>query len=162
MLKSYTRLKDKYKQGCEKLKFANSKDQRGEILSEIHARIKKLERILAASDQVAAFEEPSKLAVSRQEVNNLRPVAGSQEILGLDEHKNEAPTRTLGSQLLQVKHFEKRTLGEELFARTALLFGKTVACQFGDGCWGWFGRHLLPHLTSASTPLNADYNRFIE
>lgn len=71
MLKSYTRLKDKYKSGCEKLKFATSKDQRVEILSEIHTKIRKLERILAASDQVAAFEEPSKLAVSRQSVNNL-------------------------------------------------------------------------------------------
>lgn len=71
MLKSYTRLTDKYKHGCEKLKFATSKDQRDEVLSEIHGRIKKLERILAASDQVAAFEEPSKLAVSRQSVNNL-------------------------------------------------------------------------------------------
>ena len=71
MLKSYTRLKDKYKNGCEKLKFAISKDQRDEILSDIHEKIKKLERILAASDQVAAFEEPSKLAVSRQSVNNL-------------------------------------------------------------------------------------------
>lgn len=71
MLKSYTCLKDKYKSGCEKLKFATSKDQRVEILSEIHGKIKKLERILAASDQVAAFEEPSKLVVSRQSVNNL-------------------------------------------------------------------------------------------
>ena len=71
MLKSYTRLREKYKNGCEKLKFATSKDQRDEILSEIHAKIKKLERILAASDQMAAFEEPSKLAVSRQSVSNL-------------------------------------------------------------------------------------------
>lgn len=71
MLKSYTRLKDKYRSSCERIKFATSKDQRVEILSEIHAKIKKLERILAASDQVVAFEEPSKLVVSRQSVNNL-------------------------------------------------------------------------------------------
>ena len=71
MPNSYTRLKHKYKSGCERLKFAISKDQRVEILSVIHAKIKKLERILAASDQLAAFEEPSKLAVSRQSVNNL-------------------------------------------------------------------------------------------
>jgi hypothetical protein len=71
MLKSYARLKEKYKTGCDKLKFATSKDQRDEILSEIHVKIKKLERILAASDQMAAFEEPSKLAVSRQSVSNL-------------------------------------------------------------------------------------------
>ena len=71
MLKSYTRLKDKYRSGCDRLKFATSKDQREEILLEIRAKIRKLERILAASDQVAAFEEPSKLAVSRQSVNNL-------------------------------------------------------------------------------------------
>jgi hypothetical protein len=71
MLKSYTRLTDKYKHGCEKLKFATSKGQRDEVLSEIHAKIKKLERILAASDQVTAFEEPTKLAVSRQSVRNL-------------------------------------------------------------------------------------------
>ena len=54
MLKSYTRLKDKYKNGYEKLKFATSKDLRDEILSDIHAKIEKLERILAASDKVAA------------------------------------------------------------------------------------------------------------
>lgn len=71
MLRSYKSLKDKYIHRCDKLKFATSKDQRDEILSEIHAKIEKLERILAASDQVAAFEEPSKLAVSRQSVNNL-------------------------------------------------------------------------------------------
>lgn len=71
MLKSYACLKETYKHGCEKLKFATSKGQRDEILSEIRAKIKKLERILAASDQVTAFEEPSKLAVSRQSVNNL-------------------------------------------------------------------------------------------
>lgn len=71
MLKSYTRLKDKYKNGYEKLKFATSKDLRDEILSDIHAKIEKLERILAASDKVAAFEAPSKLEVSRQSVDNL-------------------------------------------------------------------------------------------
>jgi hypothetical protein len=71
MLKSYTRLKDKYRCGCERLKFATSKDQRDEILSEIRSKIKKLQDILAASDQVAAFEESSKLAVPRQSVNNL-------------------------------------------------------------------------------------------
>lgn len=71
MLRSYTSLKDKYRHGCDKLKFATSKDQRDTILSKIHEKIEWLERILAASDQVAAFEEPSKLAVSRQSVNNL-------------------------------------------------------------------------------------------
>jgi hypothetical protein len=71
MLKAYTRLTDRYKHEHNRLKFAISKDQRDETLSDIHAKIKKLERILAASDQVAAFEEPSKLAVSRQSVNNL-------------------------------------------------------------------------------------------
>jgi hypothetical protein len=71
MLKAYTRLTDRYKHEHNRLKFAISKDQRDETLSEIHAKIKKLERILAASDQVAAFEEPSKLGVSRQSVNNL-------------------------------------------------------------------------------------------
>lgn len=71
MLQAYTRLAEKYRHGRDKLKFAISKGQRDEALSEIHARIKKLERILAASDQVAAFEEPSKLAVSRQSVSNL-------------------------------------------------------------------------------------------
>lgn len=71
MLRSYTSLQNKYRHGCDKLKFATSKDQRDAILSELHAKIEKLERILAASDQVAAFEEPNKLAVSRQSVNNL-------------------------------------------------------------------------------------------
>lgn len=71
MLKAYTRLRDKYRHGREKLKFATSKDQRDEILSEIHAKIEKLERFLAASDQFAAFEESSKLAISRQSVKNL-------------------------------------------------------------------------------------------
>jgi hypothetical protein len=71
MLRSYKSLKDKYRNGRDNLKFAISKDQRDEILSEVHAKIEKLERILAASDQVASFEEPSKLAVSRQSVNNL-------------------------------------------------------------------------------------------
>jgi hypothetical protein len=71
MRKSYARLTDNYKHGCDKLKFATSKGQRDEVLSEIHTKIKKLERILAASDQVAAFEEPIKSAVSRQSVNNL-------------------------------------------------------------------------------------------
>lgn len=71
MLKSYIRLTEKYKNGCEKLKFATSKGQRDEILSELHAKIKKLERILAASDQITTFGEPSKLAVSRRSVNNL-------------------------------------------------------------------------------------------
>lgn len=71
MLQAYTRLTEKYKHGRDKFKFATSKGQRDEALSEIRAKIKKLERILGASDQVAAFEEPSKLAVSRQSVSNL-------------------------------------------------------------------------------------------
>jgi hypothetical protein len=71
MLRSYRCLTEKYKRGWERLKFATSKDERDEILLDIHAKIKKLERILAASDLVTAFEEPSKLAVSRQSVNNL-------------------------------------------------------------------------------------------
>ena len=71
MLQAYTQLTEKYKHGRDKLKFATSKGQRDEALSEIRAKIKRLERILAASDQVAAFEEPSKLAVSRQSVSNL-------------------------------------------------------------------------------------------
>jgi hypothetical protein len=71
MLQAYTRLTDKYKHGRDKLKFATSKGQRDEALSEIRVKIQRLERILAASDQVASFEEPSKLAVSRQSVSNL-------------------------------------------------------------------------------------------
>jgi hypothetical protein len=71
MLQAYTRLTEKYKHGRDKFKFATSKGQRDEALSEIRAKIKKLERILGASDQVAAFEEPSKLVVSRQSVSNL-------------------------------------------------------------------------------------------
>lgn len=71
MLQAYTRLTEKYKHGRDKLKFATSKGQRDEALSEIRAKIGKLERILAASDQVAAFEEPSKLVVSRRSVSNL-------------------------------------------------------------------------------------------
>jgi hypothetical protein len=71
MLQAFTRLTEKYTHGRDKLKFATSKGQRDEALSEIRAKIKRLERILAASDQVAAFEEPSKLAVSRQSVSNL-------------------------------------------------------------------------------------------
>ena len=71
MLQAYTRLTEKYKHRRDKLKFATSKSQRDEALSDIRAKIKRLERILAASNQVAAFEEPSKLAVSRQSVSNL-------------------------------------------------------------------------------------------
>jgi hypothetical protein len=71
MLRAYTRLTERYKHGREKLKFATSKSQRDEALSEIRAKIRWLERILAASDQVAAFEEPSKMAISRQSVSNL-------------------------------------------------------------------------------------------
>lgn len=68
---SYTRLAEMFKRGCHKLKFATSKDERDEVLSEIRVKIRKLERILAASDQVAAFEGPSKLAVSRRSANTL-------------------------------------------------------------------------------------------
>ena len=71
MLRSYTYLAQKYKHGSEKVRFATSKDQRNEILAEIRIKIQRLERILTASNQVAAFEKRENLTVSRQSVNHL-------------------------------------------------------------------------------------------
>jgi hypothetical protein len=71
MPKVYTRLADRYKHEHDRLKFAFSKAQREEILSEVHAKIEWLRNILAISDQLAAFEDSSKLIVSRQSVENL-------------------------------------------------------------------------------------------
>lgn len=71
MLKAHTRLVDRYKREHDRIKFAISRSQRIETLSEIHSKIKMLERLLAASDQMTAIEQPSRMAVSRQSVNNL-------------------------------------------------------------------------------------------
>lgn len=71
MAKAYTHLSDTYKYEHERLKFAFGQRLRKETLNGIHRKIKLLKRILAESDQVAAFEDSNKVALSPRSVRNL-------------------------------------------------------------------------------------------
>jgi hypothetical protein len=71
MAKAYTSLLTRYQHEHDRFKFSLSQHRRSEIMDTIHQKIKRLERFLTASDQVAAFEQSSKVAVSSRSVRNL-------------------------------------------------------------------------------------------
>jgi hypothetical protein len=71
MAKAYTSLLTRYQHEHDRSKFSLSQHRRAEIMNSIRQKIKRLERFLTASDQVAAFEQSSKVAVSSRSVKNL-------------------------------------------------------------------------------------------
>lgn len=71
MARAYTHLSDKYKYEHDRIKFALGRRLREEILDSIRRKIKLLGRILAESDQIAAFEQSNKVALSSRSVKNL-------------------------------------------------------------------------------------------
>jgi hypothetical protein len=71
MASAYDHFLHKYENQRDKLKFAFTQRRRSEIIAGIHRKIKTLERILGASDQVATFEQSGKVAVSPSAINNL-------------------------------------------------------------------------------------------
>jgi hypothetical protein len=71
MARAYTSLLAKYQHEHDRFKFSLSQHRRSEIMDTIHQKIKSLGKFLTASDQVAAFEQSSKIAVSSRSVKNL-------------------------------------------------------------------------------------------
>jgi hypothetical protein len=71
MAKAYDHLLHRYGHQRDKLKFAFTQRRRSEIMVSIHRKIKTLERILGASDQVATFEQSVKVVVRPSTMNNL-------------------------------------------------------------------------------------------
>lgn len=71
MAKAYTSLLSRYQHEHDRLKFTLSQHRRSEIMGSIRQKIEKLEKILTASDQVAAFQQSNKVAVSPRSVKSL-------------------------------------------------------------------------------------------